>query len=142
MQEVEISQIELDFLDAWENYFGQHMYYVQFVESPTPTSIYKESKVKLYDEANKCLFHGTFKENPTEEELGMGGLKEVPTGMITFVTKELYDQGIVEIDTRDVIDVVDRLGNSKRFNIISSQGKVQFGTHKVFTKLGVREYGK
>lgn len=142
MEEREILEIEADFQEAWEEYFGQTMYYVNFIESPTPTSIYRESKVKVYDEANKILFHGTYKENPTQEELAMGGLSETDIGLITFVTKELYEQGILTIDDKDVIDVIMRDGTTRRFNIISHQGKVQFGSHKVFTKIGVREYGK
>ena len=141
MEEREIIEIESDFLEAWEDYFGQDMYYVKLKETSS-SSIYKESKLKVYDEENKVLFHGTFKENPTEEELGMGGARVIPTGMITFVTKELVDQQVTSFSTNDVIDIVFLDGTTQRFNIIAKQGKVQFGMHKVFTKFGVREYGK
>ncbi len=141
MEEREIIEIESDFQEAWLEYFGQEMYYIRFIETSS-SSIYKESKRKVYDEDNKVLFHGTFKENPTEEELAMGGLREIPTGLITFVTKELYEQGVTKFSTNDIIEVPQRNGEINRYNIISLQGKVQFGNHKVFYKFGVREYGK
>lgn len=141
MQEREIIEIENDFLDAWEEYFGQEMYYVKLLVKTPTNSVYRESKVKTYDEANKLLFHGTFKENPTEEELFVAGGKVTPTGLIIFISKELIDQGVV-FSTNDVIDFTDINGTEHRYNIVSIQGKVQFGQHKVFTKLGVVEVGK
>ena len=141
MEEREIIEIEQDFQDAWEDYFGQPMYYVKLLTLTPTSSTYRESKVKTYDEANKLLFHGTFKENLSEEELAMGGGKVIPTGIITFITKELVDQD-VEFKTIDVIDVVNLDETTTRYDIIAMQKKVQFGTHKVFTKFGVVEYGK
>lgn len=137
----DIDEISNDFLEAWRDYFGQEMYYIRFLQDVTPNyhPVYRESKIKKYDEENKVLFHGVFKENPTEEDLGMGGLKEYPTAMITLVAKELYDQGVTYIDMNDIIEITDRDLVTRRFNIVSKQGKVQLRNRKIFIKLGVRE---
>ena len=136
----EIDDISDSFIEAWTEFFGQEMYYIRFLrDSNTPHNVYNDSRKKIYDEDNKVLFHGSLKEKPTAEELGMGGLKALPSGVITFVTKELRDAGITELSTNDCIEATPYAQPTIRFNIVSDQGKVQLTDQKIFTKLGVKE---
>ena len=140
MQQQEIDEISEAFLDAWKEYFGQIMYYIPF--NPTATQkhpVYGETKAKVYDEANKVMFHGTFKQEPIEEKGELAGGENYEVAEITFVTKELYDKGIVEIKPEDMVEVVFRGGKTKRYNIVAHYGKVQLSDNRIFTKLKVTD---
>lgn len=139
MLQSEIDEISEAFMDAWEEYFGQVMYYVPLLDVPTKHPIYGESKTKdlNYDFANKVMFHGTFKESPIEEKGGVGGKDEKQKAEITFVTQELYSKGIKAIDPRAVIEITHRDGTVLLYNIVKRNGKVQLGDNHVFTKLDV-----
>lgn len=140
MLQTEVDEISEAFLDAWKEYFGTVMYYVPFKESETPVHrIYKESKAKSYDYENKILFHGTFKQTPIEEKGELAGKVEMENAEITFVTKQLFDQGIEEVDPRAIIEVTKRNGITKTYNITKRNGKVQLGDNYVFSKLEVVE---
>lgn len=136
----EIDEISEAFSDAWKEYFGQLMYYIPFDISTTEShTIYKESKKKGYDELGKKSFYGTFKQDNLEEKGELAGKVEYEVAEITFVTKELYDQGITRIDSRALIEITHRDGITKRYNIIANFGKVQLGDNKVFYKLKVTD---
>jgi hypothetical protein len=134
----EIDEISEAFMDAWEEYFGQIMYYVPFNDNPSDKhSIYGESKKKTYDFTKKVMFHGTFKQEPIEEKGELGGGEEREVAEITLVTKELYDKGVKEFRLKDIIEITDRDGVTKNYNIYQNYGKVQLGNNRVFTKLKV-----
>lgn len=140
MLQTEVDEISVAFADAWKEYFGQVMYYIPFNETLTVKHpVYGESKTKGYDEVNKKSFFGTFKQEPLEEKGEMAGKIEYEVAEITFVTKELYDQGITEVDSRSLIEITHRNGITKRYNIIENYGKVQLGDNKVFYKLKVTD---
>lgn len=140
MLQKEIDEISEAFLDAWDEYFGQEMFYVPFLEDETTKHrVYKESKSKAYDFANKLKFTGTFKEEPLEEVGDVGGRDKQEKAEITFITKELEDKGITRIDSRAIIEITHKDGITKTYNIINNYGKVQFGSSRVFSKLGVVE---
>jgi hypothetical protein len=138
MLQSEIDEISQAFSDAWQEYFGEEMYYVPFSENDTPVHrVYKESKSKAYDFANKILFHGTFKQEPIDEKGELAGKNEREKAEITFVTKELFDRSIKEVDLRAIIEITDRNGVTKHYNILKRNGKVQLGNNHVFTKIEV-----
>lgn len=134
-------------MDAWEEYFGQMLYYVPFDEISTKNNahplyrdVQKKGKIYLWDDMKP--FHGTLKSEEVEEKGDMYGKDEETKYDITFITKELRDQGILNVDKEALIYLVDRDGVNHVFNIIASNQKVQFGDNKVFTKLEVLEVGK
>lgn len=137
MLQSEIDEISEAFSDAWDEFFGQPMYYVPLMAGSTVHPIYRESKTKQYDVENKKSFNGTFKVKDIEEKGEMNGRDEKTYAEITFVTKELYDQGILKINSRDQIHFFDRGGEEIKCNIIGHSGKVQLGDNKIFTKLDV-----
>lgn len=139
MLQTEIDEISEAFSDAWQEYFGQPMFYVPFLESQTPKNIYNESKDKKYDFDNKVPFFGTYKQEPIEEKGEMGGRVEEQFAEVTFVTKELFDKGVTEIDSRALIEITHRSGKTHLYNIIEHYGKVQLGDNKVFYKLKVKD---
>lgn len=147
MIQSEIDEISEAFMDAWEEYFGQMLYYVPFDEISTKNNahplyrdVQKKGKIYLWDDMKP--FHGTLKSEEVEEKGDMYGKDEETKYDITFITKELRDQGILNVDKEALIYLVDRDGVNHVFNIIASNQKVQFGDNKVFTKLEVLEVGK
>jgi hypothetical protein len=136
LEQTEVNEIAQAFLDAWEEYFGQTMYYVKFI-SADKHPLYGESKNKTYDFANKLSFYGTFKQEPIEEKGDIGGKDVTETAEITFVTKELEEKGLEEVNHEDIIEITDKNGITKTYNIVDHYGKVQFGSSRVFTKLKV-----
>jgi hypothetical protein len=137
MRQDEIDEISDAFSEAWEEFFGQPMFYIQFIGAENPHSLYRESKKKMYAEDGKKPFYGTFKQELIEEKGEIGGRKETEVSEITFVTKELFEQGIIEVDSRDIIEVTNRAGYTHRYNIFGHLGKVQLGDNRVFTQLKV-----
>jgi glutamate dehydrogenase/leucine dehydrogenase len=137
MTQKEIDEISDAFGEAWEDFFGQEMYYIAFDCGTYSHPIYREAKRKQYKEEEKTLFHGTLKEEPLEEKGDLAGKRTYPTAELTFVTKELRDKGVLEVDTRDIIEVTDINGNTERYNIINNYGKVQLVDNRIFTKLKV-----
>lgn len=138
MLQNEIDEISDAFSDAWHEYFGQRMYYIKFDKSATAVHpVYGESKQKVYKEAEKVEFYGTLKESPIQETGEMRGSLEYQYAEITFVTRDLEKQGITQLDNKDIIEVVTKIGDSVRYNITSTVGKVQLSSSKVFTKIGV-----
>lgn len=143
MQQSEIDEISEAFQDAWEEYFGDLMYYVRFNKKGTEfNDIYNESKKLKYDMDNKIPFHGTLKELEQDDVIQPYGDNEVKLFSITFVMKELIDQKQYILDHNDIIVYEQRLGNmlvERRFNIYDSLEKVQFNSTKIFGKLKVKE---
>lgn len=138
MKQSEIDEISTAFMDAWEEYFGMIMYYVPFdAKASKPHPIYGENKKKAYDWDKKILFHGTLKYEPIEEAGEIGGRVEKQVSTITLVSKELYDKGVLVIDSRCLISVPERDGTLTTYNITERYGKVQLGNNHVFTKLEV-----
>lgn len=140
MRQTEIDQISEAFLDAWKEFFGQKMYYIQYVGTSSPyDKLYNESKKKVYDEVNKISFHGSIKYNPTQKEIELAGLDKKVHAIVTLVSKELIDKGINEIEFEDIIEIEDRFGKKERYNISSFTKKVQFSNNFIFTKIGVNK---
>lgn len=140
MTQRERDEISDSFAEAWRESFGQEMFYVPFDEKGTEETVhklYKESKHKSYLFDKKVPFHGTYKQEPIEEVGELGGKRMRSYAEITFVTKELRDQGIDEVDERAIIQFFDENGKEHRVDIISLHGKVQFITDRIFTKLRV-----
>lgn len=146
MIQSEIDEISEAFMDAWEEYFGQMLYYVSFDEISTKNNAHplyrdvkKKGKIYLWDDMKP--FHGTLKSEEVEEKGDMFGKDEDVVYNITLITKELRDQGILTIDKEALIYLVDRDGINHVFNITALNQKVQFGDNKVFTKLKVQRVG-
>lgn len=137
MRQVEIDEISLAFEDAWTNYFGDDMYYVPLSTSTKGDVIYNENKSKTYDYTKKVLFHGTLKEMQAIDELHQGGEYINKQYLVTFVTKELIDGGINEVDTNSIISYTNRFGTTRTYKIADEYQKVQFMDNKIFTSLVV-----
>lgn len=147
MIQEEIDEISDAFIDAWEEYFGQMLYYVPFDEISTKNNAHplyrdapKKGKIYLWDDMKP--FHGTLKSEEVKEVGDMFGKDETVKYTVTFITKELRDAGILDLDKEALIYLVDRDGINYVYNIISLNQKVQFGDNKVFTKFSVVEAGK
>ena len=143
MSQQEIDEISEAFLEAWADYFGDELYYVPFDYTNTRPDggIYSETKYKKYLYDSKVLLHATVKER---EDLDV----DTPIGKsiekhyeITFVTKELTDTGVHEIDTNAILVYTDRFEKEHKFHIYDDFQKVQLVDNKVFTKLKVKSYG-
>ncbi|MMZ51272.1 hypothetical protein D1872_130070 [compost metagenome] len=138
MTQQERDEISDSFSEAWRQSFGLQMFYVPFLKDESnPHPLYRESKGKKYDFANKLLFYGTYKQKPIEEIGEIGGRELRETGEITFVTKELHDKGLRDIDPSAIIQFFDKYDNEQLFEIVGKNAKVQFITDWIFTKLKV-----
>lgn len=138
MKQQEIDEISVAFLEAWEEYFGDLMYYVPFKQGDDLDNIYLESKAKVYDYDNKVPFHGTIREIQSQDKsLATGKLIE-KRYEITLVTKELLDGGVPYIDTNALITYTDRFNKEYQLYIYDDFQKVQLVDNKLFTKLLVR----
>ena len=141
MEQKELDEISDAFVDAWEEFFGQEMFYVPFDENASkPHPIYGENKNKVYDYENKKRFMGTFKELSDEEAGELFGQETKAEAEITYVTKELYEQGITRPKKSALVQITFRDGVTKLYNITEITGKVQLGDNRIFTKFGVFEY--
>lgn len=140
MLQSEIDEISVAFSEAWDEYFGQPMYYVPYKTiEDNIHPLYRETRQKEYDWKNKVLFNGTFKQEKYEERGEINGRDNYEEAEITLVTKELYDEGIKVIDQSAIIEIIHRDGSRKLYNIVANYGKVQLGDNKVFTKIEVVE---
>jgi hypothetical protein len=141
MSQTEIDEISEAFKEAWEDYFGDVLYYVPFDYASTQFSeIYGESKKKKYLFLEKKPFHGTIKERELLDVNRPTGRSREKEYELTFVTKELIDQGITEVDTNSIIIYTDRFEKEYRLIIFDDYQKVQLVDNKVFTKLKVKYY--
>lgn len=140
MLQSELDEISNAFSEAWDEFFGQPMFYVPFIldESEVHT-LYRETRKKKYDWKAKREFIGTFKQEKYEERGEINGRDNYEKAEITFVTKELYDLGVKVIDQSSIIEIFHRDGSRKLYNIIANYGKVQLGNNKIFTKIEVVE---
>ena len=139
MLQSELNEISDAFSEAWNEFFGQEMFYVKLSQATEIHPLYGEAKKKLYDFENKVSFNGTFKQKKYEERGEINGRDNYEEAEITFVTKELYEKGITNIVQSSVIEIIHRNGERKLYNIISNYGKVQLGNNKIFTTLEVTE---
>lgn len=143
MQKSEIDEISEAFKDAWEDYFGDLMYYVRLDRKNTKfNKLYNEAKKLQYDMDNKIPFHGTLKELEQDDVTQPYGDNEVKLFSITLVMKELIDKGQYLLDHDDIIIYEQRLGEmlvTRKFTIYDSLEKVQFNATKVFGKIKVKE---
>lgn len=143
MRQSEIDEISEAFNDAWKEYFGDKLKYIRFIKNGTDfDDIYSESKYLDYDYDNPIEFYGTLKELETEDVLEPYGKNDIKRFTITFITKELKDKGIFEVNTDDIIIYEQVLGDKilvRKFSIYDTIQKVQFSSEKIFTKLFVKE---
>lgn len=136
MRQEEIDEISEAFGSAWKEYFGDEMYYVLLdLDKTVIDTLYREQKNKVYDYEHKKLFHGTLKESPAMDEMRQTGKRVNKTFEISFVTKELVDLGVEEIDTNAIIQYIDRFNKTHTYRIYDEFQKVQFSDNKIFTKL-------
>ena len=150
MLQKEVDQISDSFLDAWREFFGQEIEYIRYVEDSTPTtyeSLYGEDEGKSYDRLNPTIFYGSIKWSPNKKLIELAGLKDKNlSAIITVVTKELVDKGIIgqetEITFKDLIRVTNRFGKVKEFKITQMNKTVQFSNNFIFTKIGILEMGE
>lgn len=141
-----ISQLEIDeiseaFKEAWHDFFGDVCYYVQFDDFTEPHPIYKENKRKQYKYGDKKKFHATVKEIQSMNESHPAGFRNIKYFELTFVTKELVDQGITHVDPMDLITYTDRFGREFCLKMSDEFQKVQMTSNKIFTKVIVRVDG-
>lgn len=136
----ELDEYENDFIEAWEGYFGQPMYYVELVpEESNIHKLYSESKKKIYDFENKKLFHGKFLRKPEMERGEIYGRENYDKAEISFITKELADLGVLKLKQSSVIETFDKEGTRKLYNIVGDYDKVQLRNRKLITRLIVSE---
>lgn len=139
MLQTELDEISNAFSEAWEEFFGQEMFYVELSGATEIHPLYGESRGKIYDFEGKKPFNGTFKQDEYKERGEIGGRDNYEEATITFITKELIDLGIFTINQSAIIEIFHRDGERKLYNIISNYGKVQLGNNKIFTTLKVVE---
>lgn len=139
MNQAEIDEISVSFLEAWEEYFGTPMYLIPYNYTGS-SNIYGDKKSKDYDLDNAVMFHGTLKELESSDTVKPDGKYDEEYYDITLVTKELNDQGVYKIDTNSLIKYVDRFRNEYYFKIYDTFQKVQFSNNKIFTKIRVKKY--
>lgn len=143
MLQSEINEISDAFQDAWDEFFGQEMYYVPLdLEKTVVHPIYGETRKKEYDFDGKKRFVGTYKELSNKEAGELFGDATKAESEITFVTRELIVQGIDEVDDGAIIEITHLSGKVMLYNITEITRKVQFGSSRIFTKLGVVEIGE
>lgn len=147
MAELGMTQVELDeisdaFLEAWEQYFGDEITVFPFSAKTTKyDEVYGVSKKKEYDRLKAIKLTATIRQSEHEDISTALGKRIEEHYTITFVTKELLDRGVTELDSDSLIEYTDRHGVTKQFKIYGKQQKVQFLDNKIFTKLKVVYYG-
>lgn len=139
MLQGELDEISDAFLEAW-NELGDILYYVTFEVSAPVNNIYREQKHKNYDFANKKSFHGTIKESPSLDESMQSGMRIKKAYEVTLVTKELIEQGITHVNSRDIICYTDRFNVEYKYRIVDEYHKVQLANNRIFTIVRVVPY--
>lgn len=141
MSQAEIDEISATFSEAWKENFGMDIYYLK--QKPSPSSpthpLYKEKLNKIEDYDVFGPIPATFKRNPTEEECTAAGLEAKVSGILTVVSKDIRDLGILEISAKDFIRIVDRDSVETIYLIKSVNDRVQFINNYIFVKIGVDE---
>jgi|AntRauTorckE6833_2_1112554.scaffolds.fasta_scaffold00836_21 hypothetical protein len=148
MEQNQIDQISSAFLNAYKEFFGMEIQYIPFVRGATTQNdfekMYAEADTYEYDETSITTFYGSINYEPEEKEITKLGFDpKQTTALITAVTKELVDKGLVNstnnISFEDKIRIEDRFGNTSDY-IITNRGKsVQFSDNFVFSKIGIQE---
>lgn len=136
MNQSEINEISVSFLEAWEEYFGAEMYLIPYTYKDS-SNVYGDKKTKTYDLSKAILFHGTLKELESQDVVKPDGRFENKFFDVTLVTKELNDNGVYVIDTNSIIKYIDNQRNEFYFKIYDTYQKVQFNKSKIFTKIRV-----
>lgn len=140
MYDEEIEEYEEDFIEAWRGYFGKPMFYIPLDRDKTKINdLYGESAKKVYDFENKKQFHGIFRQKPYAERGELYGRENYDTAEISFIAKELRDLGVEKIDQSAIIEIFERDGTRKLYNIIGDYGKVHLRDRKLTTRLIVSE---
>lgn len=142
MRQNEIDDISREFATAWEEFFGQEMYYVEMSNQPSYDPLYREYGEKEYDFANKKKFFGTLKDLTEEEKVDAFGEDSEAKREITFVTLDLEKQGVTTLDDSSIIQVTEKNGETYYYNIEQINQSVQFGSTRVFSKMGVNRIDK
>lgn len=136
----DLDEYENDFIEAWSGYFGEPMYYVELKQAESNINqLYLESKKKIYDFDNKKLFHGKFLRKPESERGEIYGRENYDKAEISFITKELADLGVPIVKQSGVIEIFDREGTRKLYNIVGDYDKVQLRNRKLITRIIVSE---
>lgn len=142
MLQSEVNEISDAFQDAWDEFFGQEMFYVPLdLEKTIVHPIYKETTEKVYDFAGKKRFVGTYKELSNKEAGELFGDATRAKAEITYVSRELILAGVDDVDDSALIEITHQSGRVGLYNITEITRKVQFGDNRIFTKLGVFEDG-
>ena len=137
MRQNEIDDISREFSTAWEEFFGQEMYYIPLTNQPDFDPLYREYGEKTYDFANKLRFFGTLKDLSEEESVDAFGEDTEATREITFVSLDLEKQGVLEFDDSSIVQVTEKSGKTYYYSIEKIRQSVQFNSTRVFTKFGV-----
>lgn len=142
MSQVELDEISDAFHEAWTEYFGDTIKVIPFSTKNTKYDpVYGVSKKKEYDRTKAITLTATIRQSELEDVSTALGKRIEEQYTITFVTKELIDKGLTELDSDSLIEYTDRFGVTKQFKIYGTQQKVQFLDNKIFTKLKVVYYG-
>lgn len=142
MRQTEIDDISREFSAAWEEFFGQEMYYVPMTNQPDFDPLYREYGEKQYDFAGKKKFFGTLKDMSEAEKVDAFGADSEAKREIAFVSLDLESQGVSRVDDSGIIEVTEKDGKTYYYNIEQVRQTVQFGSTRVFTKLGVNRLDK
>lgn len=142
MSQNELNEISDAFHEAWTDYFGDEIKVIPYSSKDTHyDEVYGVSKKKAYDRSKAITLTATIRQTEHEDVSSALGKRIEEHYTITFVTKELIDKGLTEIDSDSIIEYTDRFGVTKQFKIYGTQKKVQFLDNKIFTKLKVVYYG-
>lgn len=140
MQQTEIDEISDAFSEAWEEFFGQVMYYVPLDRERTIVDdLYEETEKKVYDFANKVQFYGTLKLTEESEVGEISGKSNTIGASITCVTKELVNKGVIYVELSSIIVTKNHNEGYRFYNIVGQYPKVQLGDNRVFTTIRVVE---
>lgn len=140
MDQREIDEISQAFQQAWDEIFGMYTYVLKHEPTTTEHPLYDERIGKPYSDPIGPI-PATFRVNPTQEEIEQAGLSADVSGILTYVTKDLRDNGILSLNLTDRIRIEDRDGNVTVYEVTELSPRVQFGNNYIFTKVGVKELG-
>lgn len=148
MEQAQIDQISNAFSNAYQEFFGMPIQYIPFDRSTVSQNKYEQMYAEAdltdlnYNGTEAVTFNGSISYNPEKKELDLLGFDpDKVSALITVVTKELVDGGIIsaerEISYRDKIRINDRFNNETDYIITEIGKSVQFSDNFVFTKIGV-----
>lgn len=145
MLQTEIDEISNTFSEAWHETFGMSVYYLRRKEGVQVTThpLYDETIGKNLEEDYEYIgpIPAIFAQEVIEQQLTESGLDSSCQGILTLVSKDLRDKGILSVSRKDMFSVTDRDGVTSLYNILDSRPTVQFVDNYIFLSVDIKRYG-